>query len=166
MRKLLYAVLLLWLIPSCSKKEEFFYATTYPVTQIGCRYTLSEGADTELVALMEQLAEEVKTTAPVQAGGSYRTLFNRYDGGVLHVKRQAEGEMIVGSFTKVPASSQMTFAYGEEEYMVRVTGSMNEEGQFCTLFEVDLTAAYREQYAITDPQFSIVRIEQTAHLYD
>ena len=166
MQRLIYATLLLLLTTTCTKEEEFFYTTTYPVTEIDCRFTLSEEADEALEALMEQLSAEVKATAPVQAGGRYWVGFNRPDGGVLRVDPQADSETIVGSFTKVPASSQMTFTYGEEEYTVRVTGEMNTEEQFCTLFEVNLTAQYRERYAITDPEFSIVRIERTSHLYD
>ncbi len=166
MKRLLTLSLLTLFILSCSKKEDYFYVTNYPVTEVEVRFTLSEQADEALIATVEQLAEEVKQTAPVQAGGGYRLLFNRYNGGVLEVWQQEAGELITGSFTKVPASSQLTFTYGEQEYTAHLNGYTNEQGEFCTFFEVDLTAQYRELHHITDTNFSLVRLERTSHLYD
>lgn len=165
-RRLCFTLLAAVCCLSCSKKEDFFYSTTYPVTAIEARASVGEGASEELTALVEQLKEEVVATAPVKAGGRYRLDFNRYDGGMLTVHPSEKGEAVKGSFTKQPAASTMDFSYGEENYTVRSVGYTDEAGELCIRFEVDLTAAYKELYQIEDERFELIRVELTSHLYE
>lgn len=164
-RELLYAVLLL-LAAGCSKKEEYYYSTVYTVTEVTYRLTLAEQSDDALAERLESAAAEMVAAAPVQAGGSYRLDFKRYDGGVLTVHPQAGASAVTGTFTKMPAAVSMTFTYGEVNETVSVKGYTDDAGQLCTAFEVDLTDACKEQYGITEEKFELVRIEYTSHLYD
>ncbi len=157
------------LCTACSKKEEVFYSTTYPITQIEVRCTLEgadEGDDAATPSLRDQLIDAVLTTAPVQAGGSYRIDFNRYDGGKLTVRPTEGASRIEGSFTKVPAASEMTFTYGEQHYKVRKIGYNDDEGVLRISFEVDLTEEYKAQYGIENSNFKLIRVEKSAHLYE
>lgn len=165
-RRLGSLVLAVVLCASCSKKEEYFYSTTYPVTQIEVRCLPQEVSDEALAAQLAQISAEVIATAPVQAGGRYRLDFNRYDGGDLTVRPTEESETIKGTFIKQPASSEMTFTYGNESYTVRKNGYNDEEDQLRVCFEVDLTAHYKEKYGIQIEDFRLTRIEKTSHLYE
>lgn len=120
-------------------------------------------ADTE--ALVEAIRAAVLSEAPVAAGGSYRLDFNRADGGDLYVTAAAGAEPVAGSFTKIPASTELTFAYGDHTYTAHLSHYTDGGGPSRVRFAVDLTALYRERYGI-ESGLRVVRYEYTDHLTD
>lgn len=159
----------------CSEKVDVFYSTDYPILRVDAAVTLlasdeeqDEGQEGVLTAeeqaLVEALCATVLREAPVAAGGSYRLDFNRADGGNLYVSVEEGDEPVAGSFTKVPASSELTFEYAEMSYTARLS-SYDEEGRACVRFAIDLTDDYRERFGL-EQVASIVRYEYTSHLTD
>lgn len=120
-------------------------------------------ADTE--ALVDAIRAAVLSEAPVAAGGSYRLDFNRADGGDLYVTAAAGAEPVAGSFTKIPASTELTFAYGDHTYTAHLSHYTDGGGPSRVRFAVDLTALYRERYGI-ESGLRVVRYEYTDHLTD
>ena len=168
MRKLLYIAAVLLLV-ACSKKEDVFYSTTYPITKVEVQSTLPNGLDTSLTAQIEEAKADAEATVPVAAGGSYQLDFSRYDGGELYVISADGAEVLIGEFDKVPASRELTFRYGEQNYLAKLTSYTPEEEEAlrCVLFEIDLTEYYKVIYPTLAPiNFKLVRKEYTSHLYD
>ena len=120
-------------------------------------------ADTE--ALVDAIRAAVLSEAPVAAGGSYRLDFNRADGGNLYVTAAAGTEPVAGSFTKIPASTELTFAYGDHTYTAHLSHYTDGGGPSRVRFAVDLTDLYRERYGI-ESGLRVVRYEYTDHLTD
>lgn len=167
MRKLLYIATAL-LVVACTKKEDVFYSTTYPVTQVEIQASIPDNIDAELVTLIEAAKADAEATAPVGAGGSYQLDFSRYNGGELYVTPAADAEVLIGEFDKVPASNELTFRYGEQNYLAKLTHYIPEgEALRCVLFEIDLTAYYKVLYpSLASTNFKLARKEYTSHLYD
>ena len=167
MRKLLYIVTAL-LLGACSKKEDVFYSTTYPVTKVEIQTSIPDGTEASLAALIEEAAADAEATAPVSAGGAYQLDFSRYNGGELYITPTAGAEALIGEFDKVPASYELTFRYGEQNYLARLTPyTPEEEALRCVLFEINLTEYYKVLYpALASANFKVVRKEYTSHLYD
>lgn len=157
---------------ACSEKTDVFYAADYPVTGLAVDVVQEEEGTPLPEARLEALASSVAADAPVQAGGSYRTEFDRADGGVLRVVA-AEGEAgIEGSFTKQPAAKRMLFEFGEERYTVLVgkyTGAQAPPAGIAgyTEFRVDVTERYVDRFDAACRITAIYRVEQTSHpVYD
>lgn len=151
---------------ACSKSEEVFYSTTYEITNVEVLVLYNSESEDYDPSLMEQIEAEVEAAAPVKAGGSYRLDFDRFDGGQLFVRRTAESEEEVGSFTKQPAARDITMEYADTSYVVTTQRyTTDEDTTPRTLFEVDLTDHYRrttKNLALT----RVLRNEYTSHLYD
>lgn len=159
MKRLLALFCLMLLITACSEKEgEVFYTALYPITQLEVEVTLS-AADEAAEALVRS---RVEADSPILTTGSYRLDFNRFDGGILYVTREAGDETLTGSFTKQPAAYEMTFTVGEESYTVKESGYINEEGIECVLFSTDLTDHYREVLQ-DETILSVIRHAYTSH---
>ena len=167
MRKLLYIATAL-LVVACTKKEDVFYSTTYPVTQVEIQTSIPDNIDASLATLIDEAKADAETTAPVVAGGSYQLDFSRYNGGELYVTPAADAEVLIGEFDKVPASNELTFRYGEQKYLAKLTHYIPEgEALRCVLFEIDLTAYYKVLYpSLASTNFKLARKEYTSHLYD
>ncbi len=120
---------------------------------------------TDTEALVEAICAAVLSEAPVAAGGSYRLDFNRADGGNLYVAAAAGAEPVAGSFTKIPASSELAFAYGDHTYSAHLSHYTEDGGPSRIRFAVDLTDLYRERYGI-ESGLRVVRYEYTDHLTD
>ena len=168
MRKLLYIATAL-LVVACTKKEDVFYSTTSPVTQVEIQTSIPDNIDASLATLIDEAKADAETTAPVVAGGSYRLDFSRYNGGELYVTPAADAAVLIGEFDKVPASNELTFRYGEQNYLAKLTPyTPEEEGAVrCVLFEIDLTEYYKVLYpSLASTNFKLARKEYTSHLYD
>lgn len=120
---------------------------------------------TDTEALVETIHAAVLNEAPVAAGGSYRLDFNRADGGNLYVTAAAGAEPVAGTFTKIPASTELTFAYGDRTYSAHLSHYSDDGGPSRVRFAVDLTDLYRERYGI-ESGLRVVRYEYTDHLTD
>lgn len=151
---------------ACSEAESVFYAADYPVTGMGVEVRQEEEGTPLTEAQFEALVEAVAADAPVQVGGSYRTEFDRYDGGVLRVATAEGAEPIVGTFTKQPAAKQMTFAYGDQIYTVRTEGyaaaELPADAAERTAFRVDVTERYIDRFDAACRITQIDRLELTA----
>lgn len=182
------------LCAACSDPVDVFYSTDYPVLRVEAEVTLDgvgsggsgeepgddsgepgtpgddTGADdpepsTDTEALVEAIHAAVLSEAPVAAGGSYRLDFNRADGGNLYVTAAAGAEPVAGTFTKIPASTELTFAYGDRTYSAHLSHYSDDGGPSRVRFAVDLTDLYRERYGI-ESGLRVVRYEYTDHLTD
>ena len=168
MRRLLIFALLL---TACSKEVDVFYSTDYPVVRLEAEASVTpdpdggQTADDEADALAETIRSAVLREAPVAEGGNYRLDFNRADGGYLYVTPAAAAEAVAGSFTKVPASSELTFEYGEQRYTAALAAYLDDANGSCIRFAVDLTELFRERLG-TDRITRVVRYEYTAHPRD
>ena len=160
-----YTLLASLTLAGCSKQEDVFYSTVYPVTEIQVQYT-TQKSESDYLAQLEELTAAATTEAPVQAGGYYHLDFSRHNGGELYVLPNEGSEVISGEFDKKPASDKMTFRYGEQAYEVQITSYSNAEEVRCVCFEVDLTEAYKQAYQIEDESFKLIRRELTTHIYD
>lgn len=120
---------------------------------------------TDTEAIVEAIHAAVLNEAPVAAGGSYRLDFNRADGGNLYVTAAAGAEPVAGTFTKIPASTELTFAYGDRTYSAHLLHYSDDGGPSRVRFAVDLTDLYRERYGI-ESGLRVVRYEYTDHLTD
>lgn len=170
MRRLLLPAVLL-LTTACSKVVDVYYTTEYPVVRLDAEVSVApdpdggETADEAAEALADAIRSTVLHEAPVEAGGSYRLDFSLADGGSLFVVPAAGSEALAGTFTKVPASSQLTFDYGEQHYTAQLSTWLDEAAGPCVRFEVDLTEAFRERLG-NDRIESVIRYEYTAHPRD
>ena len=164
MKNLFYIATAMLMLGACSEKEDVYYSTTYSVTKVEIQTSIPEGTDASLVALIEEAAADAEATAPI----SYQLDFSRYNGGELYVTPAADAEVLVGEFDKVPASKELTFRYGEYEYLAKLASYTPEESALrCVLFEIDLTAYYKALYpTLADTNFKLVRKEYTSHLYE
>lgn len=169
MRRLLIPALLL--LAACSKEVDVFYSTDYPVVRLEAEVTVTpdpdggETAEAEAEALAEAIRSAVLREAPVEEGGNYRLDFNRADGGYLYVTPAAAAETVAGSFTKVPASTELTFDYGEEHYTALLSNYNDATNGSCIRFAVDLTGEFRLRLD-NERIASVVRYEYTAHPRD
>ena len=165
MRKALSLLCGLWLLVACSKKEEVYYSTTYPVTNVEVLVLYDTDSEYADEALMQQIEAEVMQATPVHSGGSYRLDFDRFDGGTLYVKRTAEASDEVGLFHKQPASREIKMEYADTNYVVTMQRYTSDQGEPMTLFEVDLT----DYYFRTTKNLALMRVlrnEYTSHIYD
>ena len=160
MKRLLLMLVACFVLTACSDKEgAVFYTAHYPIKRVEVKLKLS-AADAEREAALRQI---VLQDAPVEAGGSYQLDFNRYDGGLIKVRKTASADPIEGTFTKMPAAKEMDFAFGEEAYTVQCA-PYREEGstQQLTMLTTDLTERYRTQ--LEDETILLVeRVEYTAY---
>lgn len=163
MKRLLYLLLTAFAATACGERSEVYYSTTYPVTEISVSVTFDTEKSTKLTA--ETIEEDVRMLAPVAVGGSYRLDFSLYNGGQLYVTPSEGAEVIVGTFTKVPASNQLDFAFDSESYTATMTTYTATEGERCVCLNVDLSEFYRARYQ-DDAIKQVVRHEYTSHIAD
>lgn len=161
MKRVIYLLLMAAMVVGCTKKEDAFYTTRYEVVKLDANINLA--AEDE--ALEAEVLAWVIAQAPVQVGGSYRLDFNRFDGGKLTVMPSAEGEAIIGDFTKRPAAEVMTFRYGEQAYEVRSSFYRGEEDRTYDYLLIDQTEAAREALQ-NEAIEKVFRLEYTLHPHE
>lgn len=168
MKRLFYILLALLPAAACSETEDVFYSAEYPVVGIGVALEQAEEGVAPTDAQLAALAASIRFDAPVQAGGSYRTDFDRFDGGILLVVPAEGEETVTGSFTKQPAAQRMTFEFGEERYTVLTTSYTDDTTgpAGCTEFRVDVTERYLGHLPADCLVTKIYRLERTARPID
>lgn len=159
MKRLLILLIAALAFTACSEQEgEVFYTALYPIVQLEVEVTLSAANEEAEAAIRSR----VETDSPMLTTGSFRLDFNRFDGGVLYITREAGDATLTGSFTKQPAAREMTFTVEEQSYTVTETAYINESGLECLRFSTDLTDYYRE--VLQDETItSVVRYLYTSH---
>lgn len=168
LKHLLCTLLALCGCAACSEKTEVFYTADYPVRSLTVAVEQQEEGTAPTAAQLAALESSVRFDAPVQEGGSYRTEFDRYDGGILRVLPAEGEEPVVGTFTKQPAAQRMTFEFGEERYTVYTASYTDGEPlpqgvTGYTEFRVDVTERYADHLPAACLVTKIYRIERTAH---
>ncbi len=137
----LFALFAALLCAACSDPVDVFYSTDYPVLRIEAEVTLDG----------------------VGSGGSGE---EAGDGsGETGTPGDTGAEPVAGSFTKIPASSELAFAYGDHTYSAHLSHYTEDGGPSRVRFAVDLTDLYRERYGI-ESGLRVVRYEYTDHLTD
>ena len=158
------------LAAACGNEQEVvFYSVTYPVVRLGAYVTLAaqpvdpeapDDADADDTEAREQaLAAEVLAEAPVEAGGSYRLDYSRYNGGTLTVIPAAGAGAIAGEFVKEPGSAQLEMAYDQHVYTCDISSYTSDDGIRCVLLTVDLTEIYQARY----PDAGILRVQRSEY---
>ena len=164
MKRLFVFLCLACLATACGEeKEVVFYSVTYPVTKIDAIVSIAaadpgtEEAPEDPDVAEAALAAEVVAQAPVQAGGSYRLDYSRYNGGMLTVVPAPAASAVTGEFVKEPGTTQLQLAFSGTTYSCEIGSYTTEEGRRCVLLTVDLTEACQER----DPD---ARIQQVLRL--
>ncbi|MDO4758784.1 MAG: lipoprotein [Rikenellaceae bacterium] len=163
MKRLLFTLTTLLILTACSEKEDVFYTARYGVERVEIGIGLTSETD-EYDDLRAQITANALSEAPVEAGGCYRLDFSRFDGGELYIYPTAEAEPLVGTFTKSPAATEITFHYDERETLVTTAPYIAENGIQYTVLKTDLTEYYRTMMQ-TEIIQSVVRLEYTNYLY-
>ncbi len=76
-----------------------------------------EGTPTPEEELAAKIRQEIETTAPVRAGGSYLLDYTLYNGGRLQVKTSPEATPLEGEFFKEPGTQDYRFIFGDQNYV-------------------------------------------------
>lgn len=163
MKRLIYLCATLLLLTACSEKEEVFYTARYGVERVEISIGLTSESE-EYDNLRAQITANALSEAPVEAGGYYLLDFSRFDGGELYIFRTTGDEPLVGTFTKTPAASEMTFHYDDRSQVVTTESYTDEQQMRYTVLCTDLTEYYRTMMQSEVIQ-SVVRYEYTDYLY-